>query len=131
MKTKKPSKKKLIKDEKQNCLKLLKYANDDVKYLLERLNDIKESQCELQIKLNKAQTDRDKANVECEICNEQLIVLMDLLDKLDASKLFRLLFKSQAKDYRAFLMQKFPVEPHHETTTETITYNKDQIGYSA
>ena len=128
MKNKKTTKKKLIKDEKQNCLKLLKYANDDVKYLLERLNDIKESQYQLQIKLNKAETDRDKANVECEICNEQLIVLMDLLDKLDASKLFHFLFKSQAKDYRAFLMQKFPVETHYETTSNTVTYSQDKIG---
>ena len=53
---------------------------------------------------------------------------MDLLDKLDASKLFRLLFKSQAKDYRAFLMQKFPVETHYETTSDTVTYSQDKIG---
>jgi hypothetical protein len=128
MKTKKTTKKKLVKNLKQDPLKLLQYANDDIKHLLQRLKDIEESHYQLTVKIIKAEKDRDKAHVECEVCNEQLIVLMDLLDKLDASKLFHFLFKSQAKDYRAFLMQKFPVEPHYETTTETITYNKDQIG---
>jgi hypothetical protein len=128
MKTKKTTKKKLVKNLKQDPLKLLQYANDDVKYLLERLKGIEESHYQLTVKIIKAEKDRDKAHVECEACNEQLIVLMDLLDRLDASRLFHFLFKSQAKNYRAFLMQKFPVEPDYETTTETITYNKDQIG---